>query len=83
MTSQKLVNHFFLSSVVMIELKLKTIYCMLASLCDVFSTFHIFQDKILVKNMGPEELKKKVWSKVEVAAVMRHFKDPIHKGKLT
>ena len=31
---------------------------------------------------GSRRAKKKVWSKVEVAAVMRHFKDLICKGKL-
>ncbi|XP_056448662.1 uncharacterized protein LOC130384480 isoform X1 [Gadus chalcogrammus] len=32
------------------------------------------------KEHGSRRAKKKVWSKVEVAAVMRHFKDPIRKG---
>ena len=39
-----------------------------------------FPGKDSGKEHGSRRAKKKVWSKVEVAAVMRHFKDPIRKG---
>ena len=34
------------------------------------------------KEHGSRRVAKKVWSKAEVAAVMRHFKDHISRGKL-
>ena len=49
--------------------------------CVIFY-FAYFPGKASGEEHGSRRAKKKVWSKVEVAAVMRHFKDPIRKGKL-
>lgn len=44
--------------------------------------FAYFPGKNAGEDHGSRRVTKKVWSKAEVAAVMRHFRDHICKGKL-
>jgi len=55
----------------------------LASVCAlILFSFAYFPGTDAGQEPGSRRVPKRAWSKAEIAAVMRHFKDHIKKGKL-
>lgn len=82
MSSQKEVNsqlwHWLNSSFDCSNKPTHFVFC----LCDIFFYFAYLPGKDAGQEHGSRRMPKKVWSNAEIAAVMRHFRDHICKGKL-